>query len=86
MNKSVVYKEGIVGITVSINHPEMIILKGLAERAEKMAAMLSEHDAVSIGTGENISLLTDTANFINNFLPEDILSLEGAYESLFKRG
>lgn len=80
MRKQVLYTEGITGISVEINHPEMIVLKGMAERCR---VMIDPENMFNVEEAK--SLLGDMAQFIDNFLPENVLSLEGAYEGLFRK-
>ena len=79
------YTEGITGISVEFNHPEMVVLKGLAEQAKEVI----ERDKKGEGSIEetvnrSMDLLGDIAIFVEKMLPEEVMSLDGAYKELFK--
>lgn len=77
MKKQNIETTGIVAVQVEINHSEMIVLKGFVKQVEELNSQDNpkpEH---------MIEMLNDISKFLNNVLPENVMSLEEAYVSLF---
>lgn len=81
MKKQFIHGEGITGIYVEFNHSEMMVLKAFVERVEKV----TKPNVKGMVYGEPKELLEDAAQFFTNILPAEVMSLEGAYQTLFAR-